>query len=285
MGRVFFRWINILGLGVAVWSLSFSLDGSGGAVAATPSREARVTEALRVCADPNNLPYSNELEEGFENKIAQLIAAELGRPVRYTWWPQTVGFVRNTLRLRRCDLIVGIGTGNEMSQNTNPYYRSVYTMVYRRDSGLRAKALSDQALKSLRFGVIAGTPPATLLAMYGLIGQVRSYHRNVDTRYFSPARQAIADVAEGKIDVALIWGPFSGYFAKRETVPLVVVPLLDENTDVRLDFMISMAVRINETEWKRQLNNILKRLQPEIDEILKDYGVPLLDRQRRLITD
>ena len=285
MCRAFLRWINVLGLGVAVWSLSISLDGSGSAVAVTPSREATVTEALRVCADPNNLPFSNKLEEGFENKIAQLIAAELGRPVRYTWWPQTIGFVRNTLRLRRCDLIVGIGTGNEMSQNTNPYYRSVYTMVYRRDSGLQAKALSDRALKSLRFGVIAGTPPATLLAMYGLINQVRSYHRNVDTRYFSPARQAISDVAEGKIDVALIWGPFSGYFAKRETVPLVVVPLLHEKTNVRLDFLISMAVRINEPEWKRRLNRILKHLQPKIDGILKDYGVPLLDRQRRLITD
>jgi quinoprotein dehydrogenase-associated probable ABC transporter substrate-binding protein len=187
--------------------------------------------------------------------------------------------------MRRCDLIVGIGTGNELVQNTNPYYRSIYTMVYRRDSGLQAKTLSDPALKSLRFGVIAGTPPATLLVMYGLIDGVQSYNRNVDTRFFSPGHQAISDVAEGKTDVALIWGPISGYYAKQESVPLIVVPLIDEKANVRLDFRVSMAVRANESEWKRRLNRILLRLQPKIDGILKDYRVPLLDRQRRLITD
>ncbi|MFQ5617706.1 MAG: substrate-binding domain-containing protein [Rhodospirillales bacterium] len=262
------------------------LRPSGGAArAAQPSREARTTTVLRVCADANNLPFSNKKEEGFENKIARLIAGELGQPVRYTWWPQTIGFIRNTLRLRRCDVIVGIGTGNELVQNTNPYYRSVYTMVYRRESGLRATTLSDPALRSLRFGVIAGTPPATLLANYDLIGQTRPYHRTVDTRFFSPARQALADVAAGEIDVAVIWGPIAGYFAKRQKVPLVVVPLLDEKTTVRLDFWVSMAVRVHEPEWKRRLNRILRRLQPKIDAILRDYGVPLLDRKGRLITD
>ena len=228
---------------------------------------------------------NNKKEEGFENKIARLIAEELKQPIRYNWWPQTIGFVRNTLRLRRCDLIVGIGTGNELVQNTNPYYRSIYTMVYRQDSGLKATSLSDPALKSLRFGVIAGTPPATLLAKYGLIGQARPYHLTVDTRFFSPTRQAIEDVAAGKIDIALIWGPAAGYFAKRQKAALVVVPLLNEQTGVRLDFRVSMAVRANENDWKRQLNRILKRLKPKIDRILKDYGVPLLDRQRRLIAD
>ncbi len=135
------------------------------------------------------------------------------------------------------------------------------------------------------FGVIAGTPPATLLANYGLIGQTQPYHLTVDTRFFSPTRQAIEDVAAGKIDIALIWGPTAGYFAKRQKVALVVVPLLNEQTDARLDFRVSMAVRVNENDWKRHLNRILKRLKPKIDRILKDYGVPLLDRQRRLITD
>ena len=214
----------------------------------------------------------------------ELVAAELGRPVRYTWWPQTLGFVRNTLRLRRCDLIAGIGTTSELVQNTNPYYRSVYTMVYRRDSGLEATTLSDPALESLRFGVIAGTPPATLLAAYGLLGQTRPYHLTVDTRFFSPARQAIEDVAEGEVDVALIWGPSAGYFARVQKVPLVVVPLLEEQTKVRLDFRVSMAVRYNEPEWKRRLNRILVRLQPEIEKILKEFGTPLLDATGKLIT-
>ena len=285
MSQFFLRLIIVLGTGAILASASFPAFDGGAARAKQPSREARVTKILRVCADANSLPFSNKKEEGFENKIARLIAEELKQPIRYNWWPQTIGFVRNTLRLRRCDLIVGIGTGNELVQNTNPYYRSIYTMVYRQDSGLKATSLSDPALKSLRFGVIAGTPPATLLVMHGLIDGVQSYNRNVDTRFFSPGHQAISDVAEGKTDVALIWGPISGYFAKRQRVALVVVPLLNEQTDVRLDFWVSMAVRANENDWKRRLNRILQRLQPKIDRILKDYGVPLLDRQRRLISD
>ena len=285
MSQFFLRLIIVLGTGAILASASFPAFDGGAARAKQPSREARVTKILRVCADANSLPFSNKKEEGFENKIARLIAEELKQPIRYNWWPQTIGFVRNTLRLRRCDLIVGIGTGNELVQNTNPYYRSIYTMVYRQDSGLKATSLSDPALKSLRFGVIAGTPPATLLAKYGLIGQARPYHLTVDTRFFSPTRQAIEDVAAGKIDIALIWGPTAGYFAKRQKAALVVVPLLNEQTGVRLDFRVSMAVRANENDWKRQLNRILKRLKPKIDRILKDYGGPLLDRQRRLIAD
>ena len=285
LSRAFLRLIIVLVTGAVLASASFpAFDGSK-ARAKQPSREARTKKVLRVCADANSLPFSNKKEEGFENKIARLIAEELKQPIRYNWWPQTIGFVRNTLRLRRCDLIVGIGTGNELVQNTNPYYRSIYTMVYRQDSGLKATSLSDPALKSLRFGVIAGTPPATLLAKYGLIGQARPYHLTVDTRFFSPTRQAIEAVAAGKIDIALIWGPAAGYFAKRQKAALVVVPLLNEQTGVRLDFRVSMAVRANENDWKRQLNRILKRLKPKIDRILKDYGVPLLDRQRRLIAD
>ncbi len=285
MFRAYLRRILILGTVAALACAALPEVDGGVARAAQTSREARTTSVLRVCADANNLPYSNKMEEGFENKIARLIAGELGLPVRYTWWPQTIGMVRNTLRLRRCDLIAGIGTGNELVQNTNPYYRSVYTMVYRRNSGLRATTLSDPTLKSLRFGVVAGTPPATLLAMYDLIGQARPYQLTVDTRYFSPARQAIADVAAGIIDVALIWGPIAGFFAKQQKVPLVVVPLLNEMAKVRLDFRVSMAVRINEPKWKRQLNDILQRLQPKIGVILKEYGIPLLDEQGRLITD
>jgi len=285
MYRSFFCLIIVLVTGAMLASVSFPAFDGGTARAKQPSREARTKKVLRVCADANSLPFSNKKEEGFENKIARLIADELEQPIHYTWWPQTIGFIRNTLRLRRCDLIVGIGTGNELVQNTNPYYRSIYTMVYRRDSGLKATSLSDPELKSLRFGVIAGTPPATLLANYGLIGQARPYHLTVDTRFFSPTRQAIEDVVARKIDIALIWGPTAGFFAKQQKIALVVVPLINEPTNVRLDFRVSMAVRVHENDWKRQLNHILKRLKPKIDGILKDYGVPLLDRQRRLITD
>ncbi|MES9981760.1 MAG: transporter substrate-binding domain-containing protein, partial [Candidatus Thiodiazotropha sp. 6PLUC5] len=144
-------------------------------VANTPAEakntfEARNKDYLTVCGDPNHLPFSNKEMEGFENQIAQLIADDLEKRLRYHWWPQTIGFVRNTLRVRLCDLVMGVTSVNELLQNTNPYYRSVYTLVYRKDSGLEIQSLDDPALKDLQLGVVAGTPPATLLSNYGLMG-------------------------------------------------------------------------------------------------------------------
>lgn len=249
------------------------------------TREALATKTLRVCADPNNLPFSNDTEEGFENKIIELVAKELGLKVQYTWFPQTVGFVRRTLRVRACDLISGITTTSQLVQNTNPYYRSAYTMVYRADSGITATSIGDAAIKDKRFGVVAGTPPATLLAMNGLLANTKSYRRTVDTRHFSPPRDAIEEVASGETDIAIIWGPIAGYYAKQSKEKLRVVPLLAEPRNVRLDFRVSMAVRHNETEWKRQINAILKRIQPKIDGLLSSYGVPLLDDHGALIGD
>lgn len=249
------------------------------------TREALTTGKLRVCADPNNLPFSNDAEMGFENKIVELIANELGRKVQYTWFPQTVGFVRQTLRVRECDLIPGIATTSQLVQNTNPYYRSTYTMVYRADSGIKATSIEDPAIKNKRFGVVAGTPPATLLAVNGLLAQTEPYHRTIDSRHFSPPQDAVEDVAQGKIDIALIWGPIAGYYAKQSAQELLVIPLLEESRNVRLDFRVSMAVRHNEITWKRQINKILNHIQPEIDRLLSSYGVPLLDEQGRLIED
>ena len=185
--------------------------GAGVPALGATDHEARAGHYLTVCGDPNNLPFSNEQLEGFENKIAQLIAAELGRPLHYRWWPQTVGFVRNTLQTRLCDLIMGISTVNDLVQNTNPYYRSVYTLVYRTDAGITIRSLQDPAVKGLRIGVVAGTPPVSLLTRYDLLGQTRSYERAVDTRLYAPARDAVADVARGELDLAVIWGPIAGY--------------------------------------------------------------------------
>ena len=255
----------------------------GSATAATNTREARTTQYLTVCGDPNHLPFSNKKLEGFENKIAQLIADELGRPLRYRWWPQTIGFVRNTLRVRLCDLVLGITSVNEMVQNTNPYYRSVYTLVYRSDAGLDINSLKDPRLRDLRLGVVAGTPPATLLARYDLMTRTRPYQRTVDTRYYSPAREAVQDVAGGEIDVAVIWGPIAGYFATRQQVPLTMAPLPAREDSVPLAFNVSMGIRHRETQWKHQLNALLKRLEPRIQAVLLDYGVPLLDQQDEAI--
>ena len=255
-----------------------------GQAAGVSGRQALTTSVLRVCADPDNLPFSNEAREGFENRIVDLIAAELGLEVRYTWFPQSVGFVRNTLRLRNCDLISGITTTSERVQNTNPYYHSAYAMVYRKDSGLDATRMSDPRLRELKLGVVAGTPPVDIIAQLGLLARIRPYQLVADTRREKPARQAILDVAAGVTDVAFVWGPIAAYYAAEAGRELVVVPLVDEDSRVRLNFRVSMAVRYNETEWKHDINAVLRKLQPQIDAILREYRVPLLDNRGRLMT-
>ena len=251
--------------------------------AAAQTSEAVDRTALRVCADPANLPFSNQAGEGFENKIAELVAADLGVPVEYTWFPQATGFIRNTLQARRCDVVIGISLGFELLQNTNPYYRSAYVMMMRADGGPEVASLNDSALKSARIGLIAGTPPATMVALNGLMPQVQPYHLLADTRFDHPGRQLVEDLVAGKIDVGLLWGPIAGYYAKQQEVELKIVPLLTDNGPVRMDYRITMGLRFNEPDWKRRLNDIIKRRKDDIDAILNDYGVPLLDAQGKLI--
>lgn len=251
--------------------------------AVAQTSEAVDRSALRVCADPANLPFSNQAGEGFENKIAELLAEELEIPVQYTWFPQSTGFVRNTLKARRCDVVIGISLGFELLQNTNPYYRSAYVMLYRAEGSPKVASLSDPTLKSARIGLVAGTPPATVVALNGLMRQVRPYHLQADTRFDHPGRKLVEDLAKGEIDVGLLWGPIAGYYAKRQDVPLEIVPLRTDGGPVRMDYRITMGLRFNEPEWKRQLNDIIKRRKADIDAILKDYGVPLLDERGALI--
>ncbi|MCP4287160.1 MAG: quinoprotein dehydrogenase-associated putative ABC transporter substrate-binding protein [Gammaproteobacteria bacterium] len=263
--------------------ISLFLPLNMGTADAATTREVRNKEYLTVCGEPNHLPFSNKQMEGFENRIAQLIAEDLNRTLRYRWWPQTIGFVRNTLRVRLCDLVMGITSVNELLQNTNPYYRSVYALVYRADSGLEIRSLKDPALQHLRLGIVAGTPPATLLAKYSLMEQARPYLRTVDTRHFSPASQAVEDVAKGEIDVAVVWGPIAGFASRQLDTALDVIPLPAKEDSVTLAFNVSMGIRRRETEWKHQLNDELEKLAPQIQEILVEYGVPLLDKNNRLI--
>lgn len=234
---------------------------------------------LRVCADPSNLPYSNQAGEGFENKIAELLAAKLGVELTYTWYPQSIGFVRNTLGARVCDVVIGITTTSELMQNTNPYYRSSYALIQRADDADKVASLTDPELADKRIGAVARTPPVDLLARQGLLGQLVPYQLIVDTRFESPGRQMVEDVAAGKIDVGLLWGPIAGYWAKQQPVPIEVLPLTGDDAGIRLDFRISMGLRRNEPEWKRILNEFLAANQAEIQAILLDDGVPLLDEQ------
>jgi quinoprotein dehydrogenase-associated probable ABC transporter substrate-binding protein len=241
--------------------------------------EAVDRSALRVCADPSSLPFSNDKAEGFENKIAELMARDLKVPVRYTWYPNTVGFLRNTLQARRCDVVIGIVAGAEMVLNTNPYYRSSYVIVTRRKSNLDIDTLSDPRLGRLKIGLIAATPPATIIASKGLMANIRSYDLYVDTRYDQPPKRMIEDLARGVVDVAILWGPIAGYYARQHGDQLRVVPLIKEAKGSRMDFYITMGVRPNETNWKNQINRLIRTHQKQITAILREYGIPLLDAQ------
>lgn len=256
---------------------------STAAESASTDREGRNTAFLTVCGDANNLPFSNDRMQGFENRIAELIAQHLQRPLRYRWWPQSMGFVRNTLNARLCDLVLGVTSVNEMVQNSNPYYRSVYSLVQRADAPTPIASLRDPALQGLRLGVVAGTPPATLLTRYGLMPQTRPYQRTVDTRHFNPATQAVEDVARGEIDVAVIWGPIAGYVAAQQTPPLRVTPLAAKDDGVELAFNVSMGLRHREKQWKHEVNGLIDELRPQMQQILLEYQIPLLDANDRPI--
>ena len=237
-------------------------------------------DTLRVCADPNNLPFSNEAGEGFENALAEFVADKLGRDVAYTYFPQGVGFVRNTLGSYRCDVVMGYAQGDELVQNTNAYYRTAYALVIPHGSPLEGVSdLSDPRLKDARLGVVAGTPPATTLALNGLMGAARPYHLMVDTRHDSPVRDMFADLSAGEIDAALAWGPMAGYYANEADPAHTVVPLVNEDGGPRMTYRITMGVRPSDQEWKRTLNELIAEHQGEIDAILAEFGVPLLDEK------
>ena len=237
---------------------------------------------FRVCADPANLPLSSDTGEGFENRIAELFAEKLDRPLEYTWFPQALGFVRRTLAAKRCDVIIGFAQGHELVLNTNHYYTSAYVMVTKPDSPLASvDRISDPALQGKRIGVMAGAPPATHMARRGLIGDAKGYKLMVDRRIESPAEEAIADLISGETDAAILWGPIGGNLAKREG--LAVTPLLNEEGAPRMFYRITMGVRQGELVWKRELNKIIRRNQAEIDAILRDFGVPLIDDQGKAL--
>jgi quinoprotein dehydrogenase-associated probable ABC transporter substrate-binding protein len=253
------------------------------AAAQTPNAQPAPPSELRVCADPNNLPFSDEKGEGFENKIAEVIGKDLSLPVHYFWFPQIVGFVRNGLQAGRCDLVMGTVAGDELMQTTTPYYHTTYVLVLRDDAKIAAADLDDPAVKPLHIGVISGTPPSDLLVHHGLMANARPYALTVDTRFESPAHQMLKDVAAGEIDAGMIWGPFAGYYITHDKLPLRMIPLASEPGMPRLDYHIAMGVRFNETDWRRRINEAIRKHQSDLDAILHDYGVPLLDEQGALI--
>jgi len=235
-------------------------------------------KVLRVCADPRNMPFSDEKGEGFENKLAELFAQKLQKKLDYMYFPQATGFVRVTLGAHRCDVIMGYPQGDDLVQGTNPYYRTAYALISKPGSGLEdVTTLEDPRLKSKHIGIIAGTPPATNMAIAGLMTNAKPYPLMIDTRFDSSAQSMIDDLNKGVIDAGVLWGPMAGYYAKKSDPPLHITTLVKETSGPKMVYRIGMGVRTADQNWKRQLNRLIQENQPAINKILLDYGVPLLD--------
>jgi quinoprotein dehydrogenase-associated probable ABC transporter substrate-binding protein len=254
------------------------------AVDGDSARRAAQAPPLRVCADPNNLPFSNARGEGFENEIASLVARELGRSLSYTWWPQRRGFARYTLSAGRCDLMTGVPAGYELAWPTRPYYRSTYVFVTRRDRGLHIGSFDDAALRRLRIGLhvvgddYSNVPPAQALANRSIVGNIHGYSLYADYSKPNPPAALIDAVANGDVDVGIAWGPLAGYFATREPAALDLTPVAPAREGpLRLTFAIAMAVRRGDTELHDAIDRVLVARRAEIDAILRRFGVPLLE--------
>ena len=243
----------------------------------------KAKKTLRVCADPDNMPFTNQKREGFDNKIAELIARELGDTVSYTWWPARRGFVRNTLSSGNCDLIMGVPANYDPVATSDPYYRSTYYLVYRADRNLELRTLDDPALKTLRIGVnligedYTNTPPAHALSAHGITKNVVGF----ETFYGEEHRpgEIIDSLARGKIDVAIVWGPLAGYFAGRSGVRMKLVPLPDQDSpDLPFAYDVTVGVRHSDHELEDRVNEILGARKAEIAQILREYNVPTVSK-------
>lgn len=244
-------------------------------VAATP---------LRVCADPNNLPYSNEQQQGFENRVADLIGKDLGMPVTYFWFPQREAFFRKTLNSGVCDVVMSVPTGIDEAASTRPYYRSTYVFISRRDRHLRINSFDDPRLRTLKIGVhVLGDgddslPPVHALTTRGIVRNLVGFSIFGNLNEKNPPADLVKAVADGKVDVAVAWGPMAGYFAQRSRVPLEITPVESDpaHPNLPLSFAIGIGVREDDTALRRTLDSELARRQKDIEQILRSYGIPQL---------
>jgi quinoprotein dehydrogenase-associated probable ABC transporter substrate-binding protein len=255
--------------------------------------DAEVKPKLRVCADPNNLPYSNEKQEGFENKLAEIIAHDLGRELDYTWWASRRGFFRATLNSQQCDVVMGVPVASERALTTDPYYRSTYVFVTRKDRKLDIRSINDPRLLKLKVGVqIIGddynnSPPAESLAKRGAIKNVVGYTVYGNYLARNPTARIVEAVAKGDVDVAIVWGPQAGYFASQQDVPLAITPIKPlADGKVPFTFEISLGVRRKDEKFREQLDSLIKRHRDDISKLLAQYHIPVLrtpdpQRERR----
>ena len=271
-----------------VLSLGLSLIG----LSVLPANsQADGSQAFRVCADPNNLPFSSRSLEGLENRIAQIWADELGLPLEYAWFPQRRGFIRNTLKALndqgtayKCDIVMGVAAGFDQLMTTRPYYRSTYTLVYVKERGLDTVTsgahlvnLDAELRGSLKIGAFTPTPGAKWLARHGMTEQMVAYVAMSGDPEAYPGEIIEKELALGNLDAAIVWGPIAGFFAKRaDNIDIVVVPL-DSEPGIQFDFAISAGVRYGDSDRKRLLEDLIAKTAEPIEAVLKEYNVPLLD--------
>ena len=272
------------------WTVALgALACATGAAAQTATPSAPAT-SLRVCANPDNLPFSNAKKEGFENRIAELIAAELRLPIAYTWHAQRRGFLRRTLNAGSCDLVMGAPVGMQRLITTKPYYRSTYVFVTRKDRKLGIRSFDDGALKGLKIGVHAigddgeNPPPVYSLARRGMAANVVGFKMwDVET-VENPQGRIIDAVAKGDIDMAIVWGPFAGYFARKQPVALDIVPVPPDMPELPFEYAMALGVRTGDDALKGRLDAILDKRRDDIRRILASYGVPLVDKPALALT-
>ena len=243
---------------------------------------------FRVCADPENMPHSNQKQEGFENKIADLIAKDFSATTpRYTWWGQRRGFIRNTMNATleegRCDVVIGVPEGYDLVRTTKPYYRSTYVFVYQKDKGPQVKSLDDPILKKVKIGVhllgddYTNPPPVHELSKRGVVGNLVGFSTFYSAE--NPPSSLIDAVASGKVDVAIVWGPAAGYFVKQQRVPLTMVPVPSGKGDLPFEFGMSMGVKPGNDALRIKLEKVIDTRRAEITKILNEYNVPLVERK------
>lgn len=289
--RVPGRWAVAAAVVALVTLVQFAIAQPAPAAASATAPASSAPGVLRVCQDPNNLPFSNRALQGFENKIAALLAADLGWQIAYTWYPQRMGFIRNTLRAKepnsdsyKCDLVTGVPSGFDMGATTKPYYRSAYAMAYVKGKGLDSVHTLDDLLKlppeqraRLRLGVFGGSPVADWLLEHDLIERIVTYQAQTGDPAQYPGQMVEQDLANGTIDVAFIWGPIAGYFARQSTTaPIVAIPLTPQ-AGSQFEFDIAMATRFGEAAYKQRIDDAIARNRQKIDAILAQYGVPVLN--------
>lgn len=265
--------------------------GSAASVEEGPAEAQKVSaekarRVLAVCSDPNNLPFSNEREEGFENRLASLLAKELDADLEYTWWAQGRGFFRNTINARLCDVVMGVPKQLEFVATTDTLYRSSYVFLTRSDRRLRLSSFDDPLLKELKIGVhligddYANTPPVHALGRRGIHQNIVGYRLNADYAEPNPPARLVEAVARGDVDVAIVWGPLGGYFASRQAVPLTLERVAEERDggDLPLAYDIALGVRRGDSDFRDELNGVLAARRPQVLQILRDYGLPLSER-------